>query len=588
MASLANPFVALSFFGAAVALLIAAVTWRQRHASGARIYALLMVVLAVWTSLYALQLLSPTVEGKRPWLLVRHATIPVITVLFWVFAGKYTDQNEILGPFYMIPVLLAGGALAAIVVFNPATLYFSGFELYTDGQFSRIQLSYGPAFWMMVAYIFLTVGVGHIYIVDMMRKTFDEYQHQLTALAIGGVIEFGLLFLYLTDHIGLIRSLNPWPYVEVVVYGIVLVAIPIGWSYLNQAYFSLQPLALQTVIEKLEDGIFVFDANDRAIYYNEAGSRLLGTTSSSADGIQSAETLFAEQPALRECYYGEKTNNTHPRSERQTEPTDGPIAIETDRGTRYCDIELSAIRNSVNERIGTVLVVRDVTDTHEKQREIRKRTAELERQNERLEMFAGTVSHDLQNPLHTAQGYLELARETNRETHFERVEQSLDRMSSIIDDLLRLARIEMTTEETEPVSVPMLVTDVWETLDGPEATLEVDIPAATTIEADRGLLQNLFENLFRNAIEHNEQPVTVTVDTLDSDGIYIADDGEGPPSESPDIIFEQGYTTDSDSLGFGLSIVKEIANAHGWEIRITESSGGGARFEITGIESMAG
>jgi signal transduction histidine kinase len=161
-------------------------------------------------------------------------------------------------------------------------------------------------------------------------------------------------------------------------------------------------------------------------------------------------------------------------------------------------------------------------------------------------------------------------------------------MSGIIDDLLRLARIEMTAEETEQVSVPVLVMDVWETLGVNEATLEMDIPTETTIQADRGLLQNLFENLFRNAIEHNEQPVTITVGTLDGDGLYIADGGKGPPSENPEMIFEQGYTTDSDSLGFGLSIVEEIANAHGWEIHITDSANGGARFEITGIESMAG
>jgi PAS domain S-box-containing protein len=381
--------------------------------------------------------------------------------------------------------------------------------------------------------------------------------------------------------------LNPWPHVEIVVYGIVLVAIPIGWSYFNQAYFSLQPLALQTVIENLEDGIFVFDANDRAIYFNEAGARLLDTDSISADDIQPVETLFVNRPALLEGYYSEKSGSGHP-PDRQTEATDSPLAIGADSETRYCDIEFSAIRNSVNERIGTVLVVRDVTDTHQKRQKLRERTAELERQNERLEMFAGTVSHDLQNPLHTAQGYLELARETNRETHFERVEQSLDRMSGIIDDLLRLARIEMTAEETEQVSVPVLVMDVWETLGVNEATLEMDIPTETTIQADRGLLQNLFENLFRNAIEHNEQPVTSTVGTLDGDGLYIADDGKGSPPENPEMIFEQGYTTDSDSLGFGLSIVEEIADAHGWEIHITDSANGGARFEITGVESMAG
>jgi signal transduction histidine kinase len=91
------------------------------------------------------------------------------------------------------------------------------------------------------------------------------------------------------------------------------------------------------------------------------------------------------------------------------------------------------------------------------------------------------------------------------------------------------------------------------------------------------------ENLFRNAIEHGGEDVTIRVGGL-SDGFYVEDDGPGVPEDARDEVFEVGYSTSPDGTGFGLNIVKEIAEAHNWEITLTEGTTGGARFEITNVE----
>nr|WP_079991684.1 ATP-binding protein [Halobaculum gomorrense] len=71
------------------------------------------------------------------------------------------------------------------------------------------------------------------------------------------------------------------------------------------------------------------------------------------------------------------------------------------------------------------------------------------------------------------------------------------------------------------------------------------------------------------------------------DGFYIEDDGPGIPENKREDVFDAGYSTAEDGAGFGLSIVKHVAEAHGWEIQVTDGSEGGARFEITGIEFAA-
>ncbi len=227
--------------------------------------------------------------------------------------------------------------------------------------------------------------------------------------------------------------------------------------------------------------------------------------------------------------------------------------------------------------IRIVGIARNVTEQVERERE-------TQRQNERLEEFASIVSHGLRNPLQVADGRLELVRDECASAHIDNVAQALDRMNALIEDLLTLAREGQQVDETESVRLANATTNSWQMVDTAQATLETD--TTQTVEADRSRLQELFENLYRNAIEHGGDGVTVSVGAMD-DGFYIADTGSGIPESEREDVFEAGYSTNEDGTGFGLRIVKQITDAHGWEITVTESEQGGARFEITGVEKGA-
>ena len=79
--------------------------------------------------------------------------------------------------------------------------------------------------------------------------------------------------------------------------------------------------------------------------------------------------------------------------------------------------------------------------------------------------------------------------------------------------------------------------------------------------------------------------VAISVGALDDRrGFYVEDDGPGIPAEEREDVFEAGYSSARDGTGFGLSIVEQVAEAHGWNVRVTEVTEGGARFEFTGVE----
>jgi PAS domain S-box-containing protein len=237
----------------------------------------------------------------------------------------------------------------------------------------------------------------------------------------------------------------------------------------------------------------------------------------------------------------------------------------------------------------------------EQTEQLRARERELERQNERLEEFASVVSHDLRNPLQVAEGRLELLRDETESEQVDAIEGALDRMDALLEDILTLAREGDEVSGMEPVEFGPLCEACWQHVETGTATLEVESDG--TIRADRSRLQQLIENLVRNAVEHGStspasqtqqdaverggEGVTVTVGTLE-DGFYVADDGPGIPPEEREAAFEAGYSTAEEGTGFGLSIVEEIAEAHGWSVRIVESEAGGARFEVTAVERPAG
>ncbi len=211
------------------------------------------------------------------------------------------------------------------------------------------------------------------------------------------------------------------------------------------------------------------------------------------------------------------------------------------------------------------------------------REAELTEQNERLEQFASVVSHDLRSPLQVAQGRVGLAQATYDSEELEIALDALERMNTMIDDLLTLARGGADLGEIQTVSLSALVEECWRTVETGEATLETDGDAR--LRADQSRLRQLLENLVRNAVEHAGAPVTVTVGALaDGQGFYVADDGPGISEEDREKVFTPGYS--SDGTGFGLAIVERIVDAHGWTIDVTDSDAGGTRFVVTGIETV--
>lgn len=217
----------------------------------------------------------------------------------------------------------------------------------------------------------------------------------------------------------------------------------------------------------------------------------------------------------------------------------------------------------------------------QRERLLREREQEVRRERDRLDEFASLMSHDLRNPLTVANGYLELAAADVESPHLDRVQGALDRIETLITDMLTLAREGWQIGDPEAVDLEHVAREAWAIGGAEDATLETDIESH--ILADRSQLGQLLENLFSNAGTHGGESVTVRIGRL-PDGFFVADDGVGIDPDDRADIFETGYTTSSDGTGFGLAIVAAIVDAHDWTITVTDSDSDGARFDVRNVE----
>ncbi|MFW6384054.1 MAG: PAS domain S-box protein [Halodesulfurarchaeum sp.] len=241
---------------------------------------------------------------------------------------------------------------------------------------------------------------------------------------------------------------------------------------------------------------------------------------------------------------------------------------ETAEG-RKIPVEVSSSMVTYRGERAILSVARDVSSRKERER--------------RLEQFASVVSHDLRNPLNVAKGYLNLAAEDCESDHLDAVAEAHHQMEALIADLLTLARGEEGLS-VGPVPLLEVVEQAWAGTETADASLSIDVGG--TVVADRDRLRRLFENLLRNAVEHATGNVSIRVGRL-PEGFFVADDGPGIEPADRERVFETGYSTAEDGTGIGLSIVDQVATAHGWTIDIAESDRGGARFEVTDVEFRA-
>lgn len=330
---------------------------------------------------------------------------------------------------------------------------------------------------------------------------------------------------------------------------------------------------MEVVLANMAEGVLVTDAQGRVQLANDAARSML-PLDTRPENVHFLELVRDPgiTAALAEALEG--------RSPPATEiwPTRDPARR----------LRAHAVPVRSPEASGALLVLRDVTEL---------RQADVVRRD-----FVANVSHELRTPLTAIRGYLEALRDIepagDEAQHFlEVIARHTRRMERLVQDLLRLARLEAGQETAEVAEGQMqtliadVVNDLSPALDARQQRVSVRIaPAASMIRTDCAKLQDVLRNLVENAINYGPAQGTISI-TVERAGdqitIAVADQGPGLPEADLARVFERFYrgtAARSDApagTGLGLSIVKHLAGLMNGQVRADNRPNGGAIFTLS-------
>jgi PAS domain S-box-containing protein len=276
-------------------------------------------------------------------------------------------------------------------------------------------------------------------------------------------------------------------------------------------------------------------------------------------------------------------------------------------GTRFwANVAITTLHDEKGHLRGFGKVTRDSTerkqaqDALERQRnELARSNAEMTAANRELEAFSYSVSHDLRAPLRSIDGFsLALLEDYSEKLddegkkHLERVRAATQRMGTLIDDLLDLARVTRASMQLEAVNVSEAATEVAEGLQKAQPDRKVEVRIEEGLEAivDSHLLRIVLENLLGNAWKFTSKHACARIEfgRITHNGtsaFFVRDDGAGFDSAYADRLFgafqRLHAMTDFPGTGVGLATVQRIVHRHGGRIWAESSVGRGATFYFT-------
>ncbi len=216
--------------------------------------------------------------------------------------------------------------------------------------------------------------------------------------------------------------------------------------------------------------------------------------------------------------------------------------------------------------------------------------------------FIGNIAHELKTPLFTIQGYILTLLEGGLEdprinrTYLQKAEQSVERMSQLLDDLDLLTKLEANQIQLKKQKVDLkelidsCIEELKINISGTEKNIVNNIPKNIWVNIDRKRIYQVFINLLNNSIKYCYEKCAIEISyTLLNDKVIVefSDNGPGISKEHLIRIFERFYRVEesrsrnSGGSGLGLSIVKSILDAHNESINVTSKVGEGTRFTFT-------
>jgi len=342
----------------------------------------------------------------------------------------------------------------------------------------------------------------------------------------------------------------------------------------------------ESIIQSIGSGIIIAEMNDTITYINKAGERMLGFSKEELTGKPfNIFGLKEKQSAIPSFFNNPDDLDTRKEGwMKKKDHTEFPVGFTMNNHL--------SIRG---ERIGKIVVFRDLTNVYKIQEEILRMDRLVS-----LGKLASGIAHELRNPLAgiktTAQALSEeMSGDDSRREYLNRITKEIDRLNDLLKTFFSFAKpqklnlVHCQIKDIINEIIPFLIKEI---ADKGIRFIETYHPQLPKIKVDKTQMHQVFLNLFLNAIQAmpsgGELKIEATpIHSISSDGfkqnfvkVVISDSGRGIPPHIVHKIFDPFFTTKSKGIGLGLSITYQIIKKHGGTIKVESQWEQGTSFII--------
>ncbi|MFL7791746.1 MAG: histidine kinase N-terminal 7TM domain-containing protein [Anaerolineae bacterium] len=578
---------------AAIAATLALFAWRHRSAPGATPLAALMLAVAVWSTAYTLELGSPDLRTKIFWSNATYLGVVTAPLAWLALALQYTGNEKWLTRRRLILLAIVPLLTTALVWTNDLHhLLHTSIKLDTSGPYPMLDVTHNVAFWAHTAYCYLLLLIGTGLLILMFIRSPHLYQSQAAALLIGALSPWiaNVIFIF---------GWSPFGELDLTPFALTLTGLAMGWGLFRFRLLDVVPVARDTIIESMSDGVIVLDSRDRIVDLNPVAEGILGFSASEAVG-QPAQKVLSRWPDLVERYRS--------MAETRTEITVGAGVVQ-----RYFDLRISPLRDWRRHLVGRLIVLRDVTRRKEMEEELQQAKEVAEAANQAKDDFITVVTHELRSPLSSVLGSIGLLEDgalgpvSEEQVEFLHIiESNTTRMAALASDLADISCIEsgQLQLETEPVSMAKVIREIIQSINlqikRKDQKLILQIPNdLPEIWGDHIRLAQVLTNLINNAHKFTPEGGKIVVraeraaNRWNPQGaaevvhVVVEDNGIGIKAEDLQKLFQKfsrvgdRETRRIPGTGLGLSIAKNLVEMQDGRIWCESELGKGSAFHFT-------
>jgi diguanylate cyclase (GGDEF)-like protein/PAS domain S-box-containing protein len=345
-------YVLLFFVSTIVLFLLGIYSLRYRRTvDTAVLFSLQSVAMGVWTFCYAMELVSPTLEGKIVWAKMKYLGATTGPVLWFVFSLYYTNHRHWLTlPLRFLLGFFIFGTVA--VVFTNELHHWHWTRIFLLPGFPETQSEHGFYFWVYAAGSYLLIFASVFIYVKYYPTVPVYFRKQSVLLVVGTFLPLGIRML---EDIG---KWDPLPKVDNLILFLSISAVVYAVALFRFSALDIVPIAHNLIVRNINSGIIVLDVLGRVVEINPFAQRLIGPSAHTSI-VKPIEEVIKDWPPIG---YSIQVSEQHEQE----------ISLQRDGEAVYFLVQISPIRNERHRMIGHVIVSVDITDR--KQAEI-----ELER-----------------------------------------------------------------------------------------------------------------------------------------------------------------------------------------------------------------